>query len=86
MANSAGDHLVVCALFISRQVIAEVGDSGSLSGAHLYFEIRQGAKPLDPERWLDGLDDHRFESHGEGGGGEGCGDQIRPAPRISKVE
>ena len=34
--------------------IGEVGDSGSLSGAHLYFEVRRGAEPLDPGSWLDG--------------------------------
>ncbi len=38
----------------SRAIIGEVGDSGSLSGPHLYFEVRRGAEPLDPERWLDG--------------------------------
>jgi septal ring factor EnvC (AmiA/AmiB activator) len=38
----------------ARAGIGEVGDSGSLSGAHLYFEVRRGAEPLDPERWLDG--------------------------------
>ena len=29
-----------------------MGDSGSLKGAYLYFELRDGQKPLDPERWL----------------------------------
>lgn len=38
----------------ARAEIGEVGDSGSLSGAHLYFEVRRGAEPLDPESWLDG--------------------------------
>lgn len=38
----------------ARAGIGAVGDSGSLSGAHLYFEVRHGAEPLDPERWLDG--------------------------------
>jgi septal ring factor EnvC (AmiA/AmiB activator) len=38
----------------ARAGIGEVGDSGSLSGAHLYFEVRRGAEPLNPERWLDG--------------------------------
>ena len=37
-----------------RQVLGTVGDSGSLSGPHLYFEVRRGAEPLDPRRWLDG--------------------------------
>jgi septal ring factor EnvC (AmiA/AmiB activator) len=32
--------------------IGTVGDTGSLSGARLYFEIRQGSQPLDPGDWL----------------------------------
>jgi murein hydrolase activator len=33
-------------------VVGTVGDSGSLKGAYLYFELRQGQTPLDPEQWL----------------------------------
>jgi murein hydrolase activator len=33
-------------------VLGTVGDSGSLKGAYLYFELRQGQTPLDPEQWL----------------------------------
>ena len=33
-------------------VVGSVGDTGSLSGPRLYFEIRRGAEPLDPARWL----------------------------------
>ena len=32
--------------------VGTVGDSGSLKGAYLYFELRDGQAPLDPERWL----------------------------------
>ncbi len=32
--------------------IGTVGDSGSLSGPRLYFEIRHGAEALDPVEWL----------------------------------
>ncbi|MFQ5683920.1 MAG: murein hydrolase activator EnvC family protein [Candidatus Binatia bacterium] len=32
--------------------IALVGDSGSLRGSRLYFEIRKGGKPLDPLPWF----------------------------------
>jgi len=32
--------------------IALVGDSDSLTGARLYFEIRKGGKPLDPLPWF----------------------------------
>ncbi len=36
--------------------IGTVGDTGSLSGARLYFEIRQGSEPLDPGGWLASAD------------------------------
>lgn len=34
------------------EVVALVGDTGSLKGPCLYFEIRQRGKPLDPLEWL----------------------------------
>jgi septal ring factor EnvC (AmiA/AmiB activator) len=34
------------------QRIGTVGDTGSLAGARLYFEVRHKEKPLDPEQWL----------------------------------
>ncbi|MBI5183866.1 MAG: peptidoglycan DD-metalloendopeptidase family protein [Nitrospinae bacterium] len=34
------------------QVIAKVGESGSLQGPSLYFEIRYKGKPEDPMEWL----------------------------------
>jgi septal ring factor EnvC (AmiA/AmiB activator) len=36
----------------SGQVIAKVGDSGSLEGPQLYFELRHKGKPQDPLAWL----------------------------------
>jgi septal ring factor EnvC (AmiA/AmiB activator) len=36
----------------SRQAIARVGDSGSLDGPQLYFELRHKGKPQDPLVWL----------------------------------
>jgi septal ring factor EnvC (AmiA/AmiB activator) len=33
--------------------IAWVGDTGSLEGPRLYFEIRADGRPEDPEKWLD---------------------------------
>ncbi len=33
-------------------VVALVGDTGSLKGPCLYFEIRQRGRPLDPMEWL----------------------------------
>jgi septal ring factor EnvC (AmiA/AmiB activator) len=35
--------------------LGTVGDSGSLSGPRLYFEIRRGAEALDPTEWLTEL-------------------------------
>jgi septal ring factor EnvC (AmiA/AmiB activator) len=32
--------------------LGSVGETGSLSGPQLYFEIRHGADPLDPADWL----------------------------------
>lgn len=32
--------------------IGLVGESGSLSGPRLYFEVRRGGTPLDPREWL----------------------------------
>ena len=33
-------------------VIGEVGDTGSLRGPQLFFELRAGRRPVDPRRWL----------------------------------
>lgn len=34
-------------------VLGRVGDTGSLSGPHLYFEIRKDGRAEDPSRWVD---------------------------------
>jgi septal ring factor EnvC (AmiA/AmiB activator) len=34
------------------QVVGRSGDTGSLKGPILHFEVRQGAQSLDPESWL----------------------------------
>ena len=34
------------------QELGRVGDSGSLRGPYLYFEIRASGKPEDPSEWL----------------------------------
>jgi len=36
----------------SGEVVGTVGDTGSLKGSYLYFELRDGQTALDPERWL----------------------------------
>jgi septal ring factor EnvC (AmiA/AmiB activator) len=33
-------------------VIGAVGDSGGHNQPALYFEVRQGRKPVNPENWL----------------------------------
>jgi septal ring factor EnvC (AmiA/AmiB activator) len=34
------------------QTLGTVGETGSLGGPSLYFELRRNGEPLDPERWL----------------------------------
>lgn len=34
------------------EVVGLVGDTGSLKGAHLYFEIREGGRAVDPQAWF----------------------------------
>ena len=34
------------------EVVGLVGDTGSLKGAYLYFEIREGGRAVDPEAWF----------------------------------
>ncbi len=35
------------------QLIGKVGETGSLTGANLYFEVREGADALNPIAWLE---------------------------------
>ena len=34
------------------EIIGAVGDTGSLRGAYLYFELREDGRPTDPGQWL----------------------------------
>jgi len=36
------------------RVLGTVGDTGSLSGPRLYFEVREGGRAVDPRDWLRG--------------------------------
>ena len=38
----------------SGEEVARVGDSGSLEGPIVYFEIRKQGKPVDPREWIGG--------------------------------
>jgi len=50
----ASELLVKVGDRVSRgQVVAKVGDSGSLDGPLLYFELRYRGKPQDPLTWLE---------------------------------
>ena len=44
--KSKGDEV------IAGEVIATVGDTGSMRGAKLYFEVRHHGKPINPLKWL----------------------------------
>lgn len=50
-------HLADTAVALGERVsagdpVGSVGETGSLSGPRLYFEIRRGGEPLDPAEWL----------------------------------
>ena len=35
------------------EIVGTVGETGSLAGAGLYFEIRESGKAVDPEKWFE---------------------------------
>ena len=54
---SVSAHLEEISVSVGQAVargdaIGTVGETGSLAGPRLYFEIRQGSEALDPRRWL----------------------------------
>jgi septal ring factor EnvC (AmiA/AmiB activator) len=54
---SVSGHLDEVGVSVGQSVargeeIGTVGETGSLSGPRLYFEIRRGSEPLDPRQWL----------------------------------
>ena len=44
-------------------VLGTVGDSGSLKGPYLYFEIRERGRPVDPRPWLGRSGPSRLGGH-----------------------
>jgi septal ring factor EnvC (AmiA/AmiB activator) len=46
MAPTVGAHVA------AGEVVGEVGDTGSLKGAYLYFEVRKAGQAVDPAPWL----------------------------------
>ncbi|UCG38533.1 MAG: peptidoglycan DD-metalloendopeptidase family protein [bacterium] len=52
-------HLAELKVLVGQEIAADsviglVGDSGSLEGPALYFEIRHHGKPVDPDPWFSG--------------------------------
>ena len=37
---------------LEGQVLGHVGDTGSIRGPYLYFELREAGRPVDPGPWL----------------------------------
>ena len=35
-----------------RQIIASIGNSGTIATPAVYFEVRKDAKPLNPKSWV----------------------------------
>ncbi len=52
LAHLAGLEREIGEVVQAGEVVGQVGDSGSLKGAYLYFEIRQKGVPTDPSVWL----------------------------------
>ncbi len=51
-AHASELYKAVGELVRQGEVVAAVGETGALEGPVLYFEIRQGGRPLDPAEWL----------------------------------
>ncbi len=52
MAHLATLEAEVGAEIQAGEAVGTVGDTGSLKGAYLYFEIRKGGQAMDPKPWL----------------------------------
>ena len=47
-------HVQVDDVVLPGQPIGTVGETGSLTGPSLYFELRHQGTPIDPVPWLGG--------------------------------
>ena len=45
-------HVEVAQPVDEGEVLGTVGETGSLGGPSLYFELRAGGDPVDPQPWL----------------------------------
>ena len=52
MGHLADIFVEVGAAVTEGDTVGAVGDTGSLAGPSLYFELRAGSEPVDPEEWL----------------------------------
>jgi septal ring factor EnvC (AmiA/AmiB activator) len=52
MAHLATLRPALGASVSAGEPVGTVGDTGSLKGAYLYFEIRKGGRAVDPKPWL----------------------------------
>lgn len=52
MAHLSSIALELGAAVTSGEVVGEVGDTGSLKGSYLYFEVRKAGQAVDPAPWL----------------------------------
>jgi len=50
--RTATPFTLIVWLIVAEQVIAKGGDTGSLEGPRLYFEVWRNGKPEDPLVWL----------------------------------
>ncbi len=37
---------------LAGQIVGKLGDTGSLKGPYLYFEVREDGRAVDPEKWI----------------------------------
>ncbi|HVH20688.1 MAG TPA: peptidoglycan DD-metalloendopeptidase family protein [Myxococcota bacterium] len=55
VSSHLAETLVAVGAFVEAgDLIGRVGDTGSLAGPQLYFEMRRGGEALDPQDWLAG--------------------------------